>query len=83
MFTLRTKQHSEPITLRQLPTLRQAFVVAGSIILCSVVFAKLMHPDWLYLALLPAFGLIFSGLTGVCPLVYLLQILPGNRPERT
>ena len=81
MFTLRTTQHSEAISLRQLPTLRQAFVVAALLILLAVLLAKLVHPDWMYLALLPGVGLLISGLSGICPLVYFLQLIPGNRPD--
>ena len=80
MFTLRTKNHTEPITLRQLPTLRQAFVLAGSLIVLGYVLAHLVHPDFIYLPLLVAGGLLFSGSVGICPMVHVLQVLPGNKP---
>ena len=80
MFTLQTKNLNEPVTLKNLPTLRQAFIVASLIIITAFGLAKLLHPDWIYLALLPAFGLLFSGVVGVCPMIIMLQALPGNRP---
>lgn len=80
MFMLRTKAHTEPITLRQLPTLRQAFVVAALIIAAGYVLAELVHPGFIYLPLLVAGGLFFSGTVGICPMVYFLQLLPGNGP---
>lgn len=81
MFTLKTKNITESVTLKNLPTLRQAFVVAAITIIAAFVLAKLVHPDFIYLALLPAFGLLFSGLSGFCPMVALLQLLPWNKNE--
>ena len=83
MFYLHTKKISERITLRNLPTLRQAFVVAALMILAAFLLAEILHPDWIYLALLPAFGLLFSGLTGICPMVYILQTMPWNHTQQT
>lgn len=82
MFTLRTNGLSESVSLRNLPTIRQAFVVASVIIVLAFVLARFAHPDFIFLALLPAFGLFLSGTVGFCPLVYILQLLPGNRVER-
>ncbi len=79
MLYLQTKHLQEPVTLRHLPTLRQAFVVASLIIFIAFGLGELVHPDWVYLALLPAFGLLFSGLTGMCPMILILQALPWNR----
>jgi len=80
-FKLKTKNLSEDVTLKNLPTLRQAFVAAALMIIAALLLAKVAHPDWIYLALLPAFGLLFSGLSGFCPLVFMLQSLPGNKQE--
>jgi hypothetical protein len=81
MFTLKTKGLSELVALKNLPTLRQAFVVASAIIIVAFVLANIMHPNFIYLAMLPAFGLLFSGLTGFCPMIFLLQLLPGNEAK--
>lgn len=79
MFILRTKGLSESVSLHNLPTIRQAFVIAALIIFLAFVLAHSLHPDFVYLALLPAFGLLLSGTVGFCPLVFFLQLLPGNR----
>ena len=80
-FKLKTKNLSEDVTLKNLPTLRQAFVAAALMIIAALLLSKVVHPDWIYLALLPAFGLLFSGLSGFCPLVFMLQSLPGNKQK--
>jgi|AntRauTorcE11897_2_1112592.scaffolds.fasta_scaffold07151_2 hypothetical protein len=78
MFNLKTKNITEPVTLKNLPTIRQALTIAGLIILVSFILAEFVHPNFIYLALVPALGLLFSGTTGVCPLVLILQLLPFN-----
>ncbi|MCD5382078.1 MAG: DUF2892 domain-containing protein [Candidatus Pacebacteria bacterium] len=79
MCNLTTKNITEAVSLKDLPTLRQAFVVASLMIIVAFVLARVVHPDWIYLALLPAFGLMLSGLTGFCPMIFILQALPWNR----
>lgn len=74
MFTLKTKGLTEPVTLKNLPTLRQAFIVASLIIVAAFVLAYYVNPNLIYLALLPAFGLMLSGLTGFCPMIFFLQL---------
>lgn len=81
MFTLHTKNITEKITLRNLPTLRQAFAVASFLVIAAFALAHYVHPDWIYLALLPAFGLLFSALIGVCPMIMILQAMPWNRKK--
>lgn len=78
MFTLHTKNLQEPVTLRNLPTLRQTFVVAAILILLGYVLATVVHPDFIFLPLLIAGGLLFSGLTGICPMVFIVQAMPWN-----
>ena len=80
-FKLKTKNLSEDVTMKNLPTVRQAFVAASVMIIAAVVLSKIVHPDWIYFALLPAAGLLFSGLSGFCPLVFMLQSLPGNKQK--
>lgn len=81
MLILQTKNLSAKVTLNNLPTIKQAFVVASVIIFAAVILAKLVNPDFIYLALLPAIGLMVSGLSGFCPLVFLLQLIPNNKSE--
>ncbi len=79
MFELRTKNVSEPVTLKQLPTLRQAFVTAALIIIAGYVLTYYVHENFIYLPLLVAGGLLFSGVVGVCPMVHMLQKMPWNK----
>lgn len=79
MLNLKTKGLNESVTLNNLPTIRQAFVVASAIIIAAFVLAKVVDPSFIYLALLPAFGLMLSGVTGFCPMVLILQKLPWNK----
>jgi hypothetical protein len=78
MCNLKTNNITQPVTLRNLPTIRQALTIAGLIIGLAFVGAEFIHPNLIYVALVPAFGLIFSGVVGICPLVLFLQLLPGN-----
>lgn len=82
MFTLHTKNVSELITLKQLPTLRQAFITASLIIVAGYVLAHYVCEDFIYLPLLVAGGLMFSGVVGVCPMVHILQMMPWNKKEQ-
>lgn len=77
--TLKTKDLEEQVTLENLPTVRQAFIAASIIIILAFVLGHKVHPDFLYLALLPAFGLMVSGLFGVCPMIMILQRMPWNK----
>lgn len=79
MFTLITKNLTEAVTLKNLPTLRQAFAVAASIIIAGYILEYTVHPLFHWLPLLVAGGLLFSAVFGFCPLVYFLQKLPGNK----
>jgi len=79
MFTLHTKNISESVTLKNLPTLRQAFVVASLLIILGYILGHVVHPYFMALPLIVAGGLLFSGLAGICPMVYILQLMPWNK----
>lgn len=79
MYTLKTKNLTEPVVLKNLPTLRQSFVVASLIIILGYVLGSLVNPFFLVLPLVVAVGLMVAGLTGVCPMVIVLQKLPWNK----
>jgi fatty acid desaturase len=79
MFELTTKNVSEPVTLKQLPTLRQTFVAAASLIIAGYVLAYYVNENFIYLPLLVAGGLLFSGIVGVCPMVHIIQKMPWNK----
>lgn len=81
MFTLHTKNISEPITLKNLPTLRQTFVVASFLIIIGYVLGYTIHPYFMALPLIVAGGLLFSGTVGICPMVYIIQRMPWNKQK--
>ena len=74
MYTLKTKGLTETVTLKNLPSLRIAFVVASFLIVVSYLFEG-KYPVLHWLPLLPAFGLMLAGLSGFCPMVYFVQKL--------
>jgi hypothetical protein len=82
MFALHTKNVKEPITLRDLPTMRQAFVVASTLITAGVMLSIAVNQYFILLTLLVAGGLMFSGLVGMCPMVLILQKMPWNRKKQ-
>jgi hypothetical protein len=78
MFTLHTKGLKETVTLKNLPTLRQTFIVGSLVIIAGYVLAP-YFPILKWLPLLPAIGLMISGVFGFCPMVQILQAMPWNR----
>ncbi|MHA1540236.1 MAG: YgaP-like transmembrane domain [Alphaproteobacteria bacterium] len=47
--------------------------VIGGIILAGIIWAELIHPDWIILSTFAAVMLVVAGLTGCCPLRILLR----------
>ena len=82
LFALSINNSKETVSIRQLPVLRQAFVFAGTVVLAGVLLSIFVHQYFLALPLLVSGGLLFSGLSGYCPLVAILNLLPGNRQPR-
>lgn len=58
---------------------RQVQITAGLIALAGVVLALNGAPAGLWLAGFIAAGLVFSGITGKCPMANLLALMPWNR----
>lgn len=81
MLKLKTKNLTESVTIKNLPTLRQTFIVASFIIIVAFVLAKAIHPNWIYLTLLPGLGLLLFSITGFCPMTFFLQLLPKNKVD--
>lgn len=79
MFSLKTKNLTETVTLKNLPTLRQAFVIGSLIIILGYVLGELVNPIFSFLPLFVAFGLMLAGLTSICPMVLFLQKMPWNK----
>ncbi len=48
-------------------------IVAGTMVLVSTILSVYVAPGWLYLTAFVGANLIFSGITGFCPMVKVLQ----------
>jgi rhodanese-related sulfurtransferase len=58
---------------------RQSHFVASVMLIAALYLATTVNPAWMYLAALPAFGLMLDSLTGFCPMSWLLAKMPFNR----
>lgn len=58
---------------------RQVQITAGLLVLAGVVLAIFVTPAWLWLAGFIGGGLVFSGVTGKCPMANMLAVMPWNR----
>lgn len=65
---------SQPIDL-----LRQMQITAGSLALLGVVLGTWVNPYFYALSGFIGAGLVFAGISGVCPMVRLLAVMPWNR----
>lgn len=79
MSILHTKGITEEVKLCNLPTLRQSFVAASSIIILGYILGYFIHPGFMVLPLIVAGGLMLSGVTSNCPMVNILQKMPWNK----
>jgi len=57
---------------------RQTHLVAGLMLAAAFLLSHFVSPGWIYLALLPAFGLMLDALTGICPMTLILRRMPWN-----
>jgi rhodanese-related sulfurtransferase len=65
---------SQPIDL-----MRQMQIVAGSLALLGVVLGAWLAPGFYLLPGAIGAGMIFAGISGVCPMVNMLKLMPWNR----
>ena len=72
-----TLDRSQPIDL-----LRQMQITAGSLALLGVVLGTWVNPAFYALSAFIGAGLVFAGISGVCPMVRLLAVMPWNRRAR-
>jgi hypothetical protein len=54
---------------------RIVFIVAGTMVLLSVILSQLHHPYWLFLTAFVGLNLLQSGFTRFCPLEIILHKL--------
>ncbi len=57
---------------------RQVRLGAGLLVLLGATLALTINPRWLFLSAFIGMGLIFAGLTDVCPLAEILGKMPWN-----
>ncbi len=64
---------------RTIPMIRQVLLVAGALVLVGLLLAREFSPYFLALPLLVGCGMVFSGLTGICPMFWVLSQMPWNQ----
>ena len=58
---------------------RQLRIIIGSGVVAGAVLGYVVHPAWIGLSGFFGAGLVFAGLTDLCPLALVVQRLPWNR----
>lgn len=64
---------------KALPLMRQVQIVAGLLIILSVLGQVFLAPSFIYLAAFVGTGLTVAGITGFCGMAIILQRMPWNR----
>lgn len=62
-----------------LPLDRQMQLIIGLIVLTGVLLSHFQNPAWIWLSGFAGCGLIFAGLTGICPLRSVVAQMPWNQ----
>ena len=62
---------------------KQVQILASTMILLAFILSRTVHPDLIFIALLPGFGLGMAGWTGFCPAAKLLQYMPWNKASNS
>jgi len=78
------KKAGLPVALNRgqpIELLRQMQITAGSLALLGVVLGTWVNPYFYALSGFIGAGLIYAGISGVCPMVRLLQRMPWNRRD--
>jgi len=65
-----------------LPLDRQVQITAGTMALAGFVLGEARDPNWFYLSGFVGCGLLFAGLTGFCPLGWVIAGMPWNQAGR-
>jgi rhodanese-related sulfurtransferase len=64
-----------------IPLDRQMRTFAGFLIFLGALLAVLGHPVFVWVPLFMGLGLVFSGLTGACPMTGVIAKMPWNRGD--
>ena len=67
------------LTTKRMPIMRQVFIVAGALVLSGIVLGTLVNPAYYALSAFVGAGLMFSGISGICTMTYVLARMPWNR----
>ncbi|MFA7343585.1 MAG: rhodanese-like domain-containing protein [Terrimicrobiaceae bacterium] len=62
-----------------LPLDRQLQIVIGLVVLAGVLLSFFLDPAWIWLSGFAGCGLIFAGLTGICPMRAVIARMPWNQ----
>jgi rhodanese-related sulfurtransferase len=62
-----------------LPLDRQLQICIGAMVLAGVLLAWFVNPAWIWLSGFAGCGLIFAGLTGICPMRMVIAKMPWNQ----
>jgi len=62
-----------------LPLDRQLQICIGSMVLAGVVLHFVLNPAWIWLSGFAGCGLIFAGLSGICPMRMIIAKMPWNQ----
>jgi len=62
-----------------LPLDRQLQLTIGSMVLAGVLLAQFLNPSWIWLSGFAGCGLMFAGLSGICPMRSLIATMPWNQ----
>jgi rhodanese-related sulfurtransferase len=62
-----------------LPLDRQMRIAAGSLVLIGALLGWLVHPGFYALSAFVGGGLVFAGITDICPLAMLIARMPWNQ----
>ena len=65
-----------------LPLDRQVQITAGTMALTGFTLGELVNPNWFLLAGFVGCGLVFAGVTGFCPLGWVIAKMPWNQAGR-
>ena len=82
--TLAWEQAGLPVVRgkKMLPLDRQVQITAGTMALTGFALGELVNSNWFLLAGFVGCGLVFAGVTGFCPLGWVIARMPWNQAGR-